>query len=382
MSYLTVDATGAQAATFAEILDDLKSEYRLIYGADTYLENDSQDGQFLAIVARAISDTASAGIAIYNSFSPATAVGDALSRNVAINGIDRAVASNSAVSLVLIGVAGTTITNGAVGDSAGNRWVLPTSVVIGLGGTATATATCDKIGAIIAQPNTVTQILTPTRGWQSVSNPSSATLGNPVETDLMLRQRQRTSVALPSRGLLDGIVGAIAALDGVTDYKGYENDTNVVNALGLPPNCIAIVAAGGDPNQIAEAIQAKKSLGCATAGTTAVTVTDSASNPAIIRYYTADALPVITAITVQALAGYSDAVGVLIKQSVVDLINSAGIGGRITATKLAIAGGLAGRAESATYELLSITVNGASELTPSFIQLPTAVVGDVTIGVV
>lgn len=48
--------------------------------------------------------------------SPSTADTDALSRNVKINGIRRAVATKSTVSVVLVGVAGTIINNGIVSD--------------------------------------------------------------------------------------------------------------------------------------------------------------------------------------------------------------------------------------------------------------------------
>ncbi|MFH4118034.1 phage baseplate protein, partial [Acinetobacter baumannii] len=67
---------------------------------------------------------------VYNSMSPSTADTDALSRNVKINGIRRAVATKSTVSVVLVGVAGTIINNGIVSDKNNNRWLLPAQVVI------------------------------------------------------------------------------------------------------------------------------------------------------------------------------------------------------------------------------------------------------------
>ncbi|MCW3543767.1 hypothetical protein K6Y54_38520, partial [Burkholderia cenocepacia] len=96
----TIDANGITAPTYADVFAFLQDQLRSIYGADTYLDPDSQDGQMLGVFAKAISDVNSVAIAIYRSFSPATAQGDALSSNVKINGIARKVASYSSADLV------------------------------------------------------------------------------------------------------------------------------------------------------------------------------------------------------------------------------------------------------------------------------------------
>lgn len=80
-------------------------------------------------------------------------------------------------------------------------WRLPASVVIGVDGTMTATATSSNSGAVAALAGTITTINTPTRGWASVTNPAAATVGAPAETDAELRIRQGQSVALPFRRL-------------------------------------------------------------------------------------------------------------------------------------------------------------------------------------
>ncbi|MFX5126565.1 phage baseplate protein, partial [Acinetobacter baumannii] len=80
--------------------------------------------------------------------------------------IRRAVATKSTVSVVLVGVAGTIINNGIVSDKNNNRWLLPAQVVIPSEGEIVTTAIAEKPGAILALPNSVTTISTPTRGWQ------------------------------------------------------------------------------------------------------------------------------------------------------------------------------------------------------------------------
>src|SRR5690606_25087178 len=108
------------------------------------------------------------------------------------------------------------INGGIVEDIEGQQWNLPASVLIPLSGSITVTATCQEQGAIEAPAGTVTKIKTPTFGWQSVSNPSAAVPGQPVETDAALRVRQALSVAVPSQTIFEGIVGSVANLPGVT----------------------------------------------------------------------------------------------------------------------------------------------------------------------
>ncbi|HAV4160890.1 TPA: phage baseplate protein, partial [Acinetobacter baumannii] len=111
-----INQYGVTVSTYSEIVEHLKEKYREIYGQDVYLENDSQDGQWIGVIARVIADCNAVVSDVYNSMSPSTADTDALSRNVKINGIRRAVATKSTVSVVLVGVAGTIINNGIVSD--------------------------------------------------------------------------------------------------------------------------------------------------------------------------------------------------------------------------------------------------------------------------
>jgi len=238
----TVDANGISAPQFSDVLAYLQDQYRAIYGADVYLGNDSQDGQFLGVIAAAINDVNAAAVAVYNSFSPMTAQGNGLSSNVKLNGISRLVPTNSTVDVTIVGVAGTEIANGIVSDTNRNKWNLPALVSIPLGGTVTVTATCQSLGAVAAQPGTVTKIETPTFGWQTVTNTAAAALGQPVETDAELRARQSKSVATPSQTVFEGIVGSVANIAGVNRIAGYENDTDATDSNGVPAHTIAIVA--------------------------------------------------------------------------------------------------------------------------------------------
>lgn len=383
----TIDASGISAPTYADIYNYLVAQYQSIFGADVYLGNDSQDGQFLAIIASAINDSNAAAIACYNAFSPATAQGNGLASVVKINGIDKASATNSTVNVTLVGVAGTTIPNGIVSDTNNNQWLLPASVVIPSGGSITVTATAKNPGAITAQIGTVTTIKTPIYGWQSVTNPSIASVGAPVETDAALRLRQSQSVALPSLTVLGGIVGAVESVSGVTRCKAYENDTNTTDGDGIPPHSIALVVQGGDSTAIATSIMQKKTPGSYTYGTTTVAVTDSVGVAHNIRFFVPTDAPIKVSIAITAISGYTSAIGDQIKQQVSAYINSLDIGQDVLLPRLYVPAQLSGGVGSTTYEVTSIQIaKGAGSLAASdvpiaFNELASSLISNITLTV-
>ncbi|HDH1416607.1 TPA: baseplate J/gp47 family protein [Klebsiella quasipneumoniae subsp. similipneumoniae] len=330
----TVTAEGISAPDYQTILSTVTGYFQQIYGSDAYLEPDSKDGQMVALVALAIHDANNTAISVYRSFSPATALGDALTSNVKINGITRRAATNSTVDLLLTGTVGTTITNGSVRDTNSVVWNLPATVVIGTDGMVVATATCASTGAVAAVAGAVNGINTPTRGWASVTNPLAATVGVAAETDAELRVRQSQSVALASLTPFDAVDGAIANVEGVTRHKLFENDTETTDANGLPAHSISAIVEGGDTTEIANTIRSTKGQGVSTYGTTAVIVTDKYGNPYSIRFSRPVNVPVYVSITLKALTGYSSEVGDEIKAAVAAYINSLAIGDSVLLSRV------------------------------------------------
>jgi uncharacterized phage protein gp47/JayE len=351
-----VDATGIHAPTFSAVQAFLISQFQAIYGADIVVDPSSQDGQLIGIFALAVSDTNAACMAVYNSYSPSTSQGVGLSSMVKINGMARHVPSASSAALVLIGQAGAVITNGIVQDTPGNNWALPPSVIIPPSGTVTVTATCQTLGAVTAPPNDISRIATVTLGWQSATNPASATPGAPVESDPLLRVRQSQSTALPALSVLDGIIGAVAGLPGVVETVGYENDTNATDANGLPPHSISLVVAGGDAVQICQTILTKKTPGCYTYGSTRETVQDIYGLSHDIGFFIPVTVPIGVRITLTAKAGYSTIVGAAISQSVADYINALGSGDDVIYSKLWSPADLDDANATNTYDITAMTI--------------------------
>jgi len=324
-----ITPAGISAPSFDDALAQLQNGAASIYGSDLVTSPDNQDVQYLSIFARAITDANNTLVSVYNGFSPANAQGAALSSLVKINGLKRASSSNSQIIVTIGGQVGIPITNGVIGDNAnlGTQWTLPADVVIPEAGTIDVTATCTTPGAVTVPANSLTVILTPTLGWQSVTNgANTASPGNPVETDSQLRQRQTLSTANPSQTILLGIEGQLAALSGVGRLIVYENDTKVVDGNGIPPTSIAVVISGGDATQIATTIATEKAPGVGTYGTTSETIIDSKGVPNVINFFALTNVPLTLAITIQPLTGFVSTTETLIQQAVAGFINSYDIG--------------------------------------------------------
>jgi len=352
----TITAAGITSPTYDQILAELKASYQAIYGADTYLEPDSQDGQLLATFALALYDANQMAINVYNSFSPATAQGVGLSSVVKINGIARLVPSRSTCLVTITGQVGTVITGGQIGDNLqlNTVWDLPATVTIPVGGNINVTATCTQDGDIEAGPFTLTQILNPTRGWQTVTNPADANPGNPTENDATLRQRQAASTALPAQSILNAIIGAVANLPGVGRYKGYENDTSITDGDGIPGHSISLVVEGGIAADIAETIANKKTPGTGTYGTTSIETFDDEGIPNVISFFDLTPVPISVEIDLTPLAGYVTSTGQAIIDAVVAQLNALDIGEDSYLSKLYTAANLNGDPLTKTYNVTAI----------------------------
>ena len=325
---LVISAAGVSGPDYPTILAALQADFQAIYGSDIDIDPDSQDGQLIAVFAQAIFDTQQSCIAVYNSFSPTTAQGAGLSSIVKINGMQRHIASSSQTPVNIVGVFGTPINNGLIGDNLnlGTQWALPASVTIPVSGTVTVTATCITQGATPAAANTLTEILTPTLGWQSVTNPAPATAGEPVETDAQLRQRQSTSTSLGALTNLESIYAAVADVPAVTRLTVYENDTDSTDVNGIPSHSIAAVVQGGDVTAIATAIADKKAPGTGTAGSISTVIIDSHGIADTIKFYPLTITQLDVVVTIKALTGFTTTTEVLIQQAVTQFINNLSIG--------------------------------------------------------
>ena len=321
-----VTAAGISSPSFADILASYQASVRSIFGSDVYIDPDSKDGQLLAILAQAQYDSNQCAIATYNSYNPQTAVGTALDSAVKVNGIVRQSASASTVVLTLGGQTGTTIYNGVVQDNLSRLWDLPSVVIIPDLGEIDVLAICETLGALQAQPNTITLPFTAVVGWQSVTNKLAAVPGAPVETDGQLRERQTISTSLTSLTTSDALLARVLNVPGVVRAQIYVNDTPAPDANGIPANSFSMVVQGGVDLDIANAIEIAKDVGAGTFGTTSVNVTTAFGLTNVIHFDRLIEVPVTVAVTIHKLTGFSGSSSSKIAAALIQFVNALGIG--------------------------------------------------------
>lgn len=381
-----IDSAGYHCADFPSFLTYFKSAYQGIYGTDTYLEPDSQDGQWLAVLSQAHYDSAQRGQATYNSFKPQDAQGVGLSRLVKLNGLRRDIPTNSTVELTLGGTVGTPLQGRIAVDNQNQQWLIP-NCVIGGGGTVTVTATAADVGAVLAPAGTVTGLFNPTRGWQTVTNPFDATPGAPVETDGQLRQRQAVSTAQPALTVIAATASALNNLTGVQKVRPYENTSETTDGNGLPPHSVDFVVLGSTDAAIAALIQKYKTPGGVTYGNTGITVYDSQGMPVTIHFDRPITATIAVNIIVKAGTGWSNDYIPLIQAALASAISSGQIGATIKLNSLFTPAELLGTSAAGTFDISSIQLNknggafGAANVTLAYNENPVCLAASVNVTV-
>jgi uncharacterized phage protein gp47/JayE len=281
-----IDSSGLTIQTtpeiIAEILDGAPGYpgMRQIYGADINVDANSPDGQMVNIIAQAKTDVLELSQQIYNSFDPDKAVGTSLDARCAINGVIRNAGTKTIQNVVVttdraLTLPGldTSVTPFTVADTSGNQYQLVSTYAFVGAASTSLVFQAALIGAVSSLPNTIISIVTVTLGVTGVNNPATyTTLGLNEETDYALRIRRQKSVALPSQGYLEGLIGALLDTTDVTEAMVYENDTNTTDANGIPGHSIWCIVKGGTNQAVANAIYVKRNAGCGMKGTVTVSV--------------------------------------------------------------------------------------------------------------
>lgn len=282
-----VTPQGLRTKTFEEVRNEIlngTADYPglyQIYGADINLDPNSPDGQFVNIVTQAIVDMIELCAQIFTSMNPDAAVGTVLDQRAAINGVVRRGATYTqqmvevtvTQAVTLPGLDTSPLNPFTVSDASGNQFQLISAHSFGGAGTTSLLFQSAALGAVETVIGTITQIVTTTLGVASVNNAAAAlSVGQNEETDSQLRIRRASSVSLPSRGYLEGLLGALLDVDGVVDALILENDTNATDANGIPGHSIWCIVLGGADADIGEAIYVKHNAGCGMKGTVDVAV--------------------------------------------------------------------------------------------------------------
>jgi hypothetical protein len=293
----TLNANGLTIDTLQSIRYNMSIGFQQIFGVDIDLSSSSEGGQMVNVFSQAILDLQNLLQLINSNKDPEQAVGVHLDQICKINNIyrksgsftfvDVSIQVDRGVSLQGLDSASNDIDGGGftVLDSSGQEFVLLNSQNFSSAGTYSCTFRAKKIGRITTTSNSITIPKTIVLGVVAINNPNAQTnIGEPFETDPILRYRRSRSLALNSMASLDAIYSNVINLDNVIDAVVYENDTSTINADGIPPKSVYVVVLGGSNIDVANSIFAHKTIGCGMHGDVSVEISTTQGRTQTIKF--------------------------------------------------------------------------------------------------
>lgn len=189
------------------------------------------------------------------------------------------------------------------------------------------TVACTEQGPIEQETGTIDTISTPIFGWDSITQFAPAVVGSFRETDSELRQRFNESKYTRGSNIVDALYSDLISLDGVEAVRIYENLTNTVDALGIPPHAFMVLVQGGLDNEIAETIWRNRPAGITTHGNSTYLIEDVLGNEKEVKYQRPSYVDIYVSVSVTSYEGFPADGVEQIRSAIFDYINSNSIVG-------------------------------------------------------
>ena len=334
-----ISEQGVSATSRSDYIALLNARFRAALGSDLDVSSPTPQGQLIGVLADTLSEVDQAIISQANGIGLTTATGRQLDDIASLFGLSRHSATYSTVTATLTGVTGTRIPEGSLAaTTAGDVFATAaggeTGVAIGAGGTVDVAMRAQRSGAVVAAANALSRVITRIAGWDSITNAAAAVPGRAIETDASLRERYRAALGRNARTTLAAMMSAIRDLEGVTDYRVFENGAAVpstIRGVTIGANSILAIVETNPQNAandllVATAILANKSLGVGTSGRESQVVRAPWGHDYTVRFSRPVNIPISVEIRVDAGADFpADGTQQLINR-LTEYVNRLGIG--------------------------------------------------------
>lgn len=281
--YEYIIPTGVIVPATSALLDDVGQEYKDAFQRqDLIVTPDTPQGVLITAETLTRVSEVNNNAALANQINPNIAGGVFLDAIMALTGMQRTAQTQSVLTSVAItGQAGTIISVGSRAQTSnGDLFETANDVTLDDSGNATVDFLSVEYGPIPCDADDLTQIVTNILGWETVDNPTAATLGSTTQSDQSARALRNNTLAFQGVSLAEAITSALYAIDGVTSLAFRENVTNdplVIEGVTLAPHSIYACVKGGTNNNVAAALLENKSSGAGWNGDVVIAVTEPAS---------------------------------------------------------------------------------------------------------
>lgn len=280
--YQYITTTGVIVPDTGDILTEVQNEFQSVFGSDLITDPSTPQGVLITGRTLARVATVNNNAAIANQINPNISGGIFLWSIGALTGLQPPKGTPTLVkSVTLAGVPFTVIAAGVQAQTTnGDIFESLATVTLPASGMITVDFQSLAAGPIPCLTNTLTQIVTPVLGWETVTNPSAGILGVAALSDSAYRQLRVNTLALQGSALIYAIYSNVSVISGVQSMSIIENYTKVdatIEGIFLLATSIYVCVNGGDSDEIATALLASKSLGANWNGGQEVDVVDPSS---------------------------------------------------------------------------------------------------------
>lgn len=244
--FIKFNAGGIVVADYDQVKAALIKRYKDTYGYDIDLSNTTADGVFVNDLALIINNVLQSFKTLYGNLNVDTASGAYLDSLCRLSNVTRKRAIPSTAQLLITSSVDTMLYSGTLFiDTTGNEWVYNGNDIEIL---ASADAyridvTCTQLGPIEAKANSITQTVEAT--YLNVAQLSDAAVGNNDETDEELRARRDKSRGAQGVTVLESLVGALLAVDGIEDVQIINNNSasssTASDTTSIPAHSVYVV---------------------------------------------------------------------------------------------------------------------------------------------
>lgn len=276
----TIDASGITIQSFEEIFAELVAGYQAIYGVDINLDQESPDGQRVAIEAKSRADMQAFGLWIANNFDPDFARGLFQAKIAKLSGIFPRPATRSFWDLSVVTTRVVTLPIGyQISDDLGQLWELPAAVNLPIGTTAITFQATD-LGTVTGLAGAVFTPVTVILGVTGFSAAVDAEPGKEEETDEEFVQKRNLSLENPAFSTTNSLAARLLNIADVTDARVYDNDSDVYDPINdLDAHSIWAVVEGGTIDAIMQALLFQKTGGTGIKGSIEAMIPETLTRP-------------------------------------------------------------------------------------------------------
>lgn len=340
-----VTEKGFKRKTYDDILQELLKASRERFGENVNTSERSILGMFLRIIAWVLSLVWQLAEKVYFSGYVKYAEGVNLDRLLANTGVFRLGQQYARGEITIYGDDGVNIPPAFIVENGrGIRYETIEGGPVVDGSVTLKVRSLEKGSNTNSDALEVIDIVTPINGIDKVENKKPIAGGRDRETDREFKDRYEKSLSSAGAGTPSSIISAVLALENVSGARLIENDTEFVDDAGRPPHSFEVIVAGGDKEEIAQAILDKKPAGIQTVGEEVLLLQDITGDNRTIKFNYAEEVLVDVELTLQVDNDFNMQLESVIKDTIIkyiggtlssgDYVVGTGIGEDVIATQV------------------------------------------------